>query len=353
MGEGGRVDPWFAVRGSPWPLRGRAPAAPGPGASDMEFPVAGVTVSPLVPFGWAIFTGVVYSVVGAAGGILAIVGHISVLGLAGANMVKTMSQMVTIVTPLCSVPLYHRQRRVVFFLGLLFGVGGIAGALNGPWASARNLLDLRAYRQMFGLLTVAIAGRLLYELAPRHRASQSALGRSVAAFESAMTRYRDEGRLGELKRLGVRMIERSVSVIRIQFFGETFSFNPSIAVIAGLAVGVISSTLGVGGGFLLVPFLVSVLRFPVFIVAGTAVFSVLLSSTASVGNYFNLGIRIDWPLMAIEIAGVALGSLAGPHLSTFMKGLWLHSALTLVLIYMGMGYVFGEIIYTHLGIRVI
>lgn len=127
----------------------------------MDFPVAGVTLSPFVPFGWAIFTGVVFSVVGAAGGILAVVGHISVLGLADANMVKTMSQVVTIVTPLCSVPLYHRQRRVVFFLGLLFGVGGIAGALIGSWASARYLLDVHAYRQMFGLLTLAISGRLL------------------------------------------------------------------------------------------------------------------------------------------------------------------------------------------------
>lgn len=47
----------------------------------MDFPVAGVTVSPLVPFGWALFTGVVFSMVGAAGGILAAVGHISVLGI--------------------------------------------------------------------------------------------------------------------------------------------------------------------------------------------------------------------------------------------------------------------------------
>ncbi|MBI3716944.1 MAG: sulfite exporter TauE/SafE family protein [Betaproteobacteria bacterium] len=310
-------------------------------------------MSPLVPFGWAIFTGVVFSLVGAAGGILAVVGHISVLGLADANMVKTMSQVVTIVTPLCSVPLYHRQRRVVFFLGLLFGVGGIAGALIGSWASARYLLDLHAYRQMFGLLTLAIAGRLLYELTPRYRASQRVLGRSVAAFESAMMRCRAEGRLGELKRLGVLMIERSVSVVRFQFFGETFAFNPSVAVIAGLVIGVVSSSFGVGGGFLLVPFLISVLRFPVFIVAGTAVFSVLLSSTASVGSYLNLGSRIDWPLMAIEVAGVALGSLAGAHLSTFMKGQWLRSALTLILIYIGMGYVFGEIIYARLGIRVI
>ncbi len=315
--------------------------------------MAGISVSPLVPFAWAFFIGVVYSVVGAAGGILAVVGHISVLGLADANMVKTMSQMVTIVTPLCSVPLYHRHRRVVFFLGMLFGIGGVGGALIGSWASARYLLDLHAYQRMFGLFTLAVAGRLLYELAPRYRAAQHALARSVAQFESAVTRYRIEGRLGELKKLGVRVIERSVARVRFQFSGETFSFNPSVAVIAGLAVGAVSSSFGVGGGFLLVPLMVSVLKFPIFIVAGTSVFSILLSSSTSVGTYLALGSRIDWPLTAIEVAGIALGSLMGPHFSMFMKDRWLRAVLALILLYVGMGYTFGDYVHARVGFRVI
>ena len=75
----------------------------------MEFVVAGITASPMLPFGWAFFTGLIFAIVGAAGGILAVVGHVPVLGLADANMIKPMSQIVTLITAVCAMPLYYRQ----------------------------------------------------------------------------------------------------------------------------------------------------------------------------------------------------------------------------------------------------
>ncbi|MBI4522694.1 MAG: sulfite exporter TauE/SafE family protein, partial [Deltaproteobacteria bacterium] len=76
----------------------------------MEFAVAGVTLNPFIPFLWALFVGLVFSMVGAAGGILAGVGHISLFGLADANMIKPMNQLLVIVSPLVAVPAYWRQQ---------------------------------------------------------------------------------------------------------------------------------------------------------------------------------------------------------------------------------------------------
>lgn len=64
-----------------------------------------------LPFAWGGLVGLVFSLVGAAGGILASFGLISVLGLTDANQVKPMAQVLTLATPLVAVPSYFRQCR--------------------------------------------------------------------------------------------------------------------------------------------------------------------------------------------------------------------------------------------------
>ena len=96
---------------------------------NMFFEVAQITASvPLLIF-WGLVIGLIYSTVGAAGGILASVGLITIFGIQDANLIKPMAQSLTLITPLIAVPLYMRQCRVVYTLAALLGVGGIAGAL--------------------------------------------------------------------------------------------------------------------------------------------------------------------------------------------------------------------------------
>ena len=66
-----------------------------------------------------------------------------------------------------------------------------------------------------------------------------------------------------LKEIGVKF-----SKIGIQntftFAGQEFKYSAIIVFLTGLIVAIISASLGVGGGFLLVPFMTSVMGFPMY-----------------------------------------------------------------------------------------
>jgi uncharacterized membrane protein YfcA len=90
----------------------------------MSFEIAGIVLPVWLPLLWGVLVGLVFSMVGAAGGILASVGLISVMGIQDPNLVKPMAQVLTLTTPLIAVPGYYRQGRVVFSLALILGAGG-------------------------------------------------------------------------------------------------------------------------------------------------------------------------------------------------------------------------------------
>ena len=119
---------------------------------------------------------------------------------------------------------------------------------------------------------------------------------------------------------------------------ELTALNLFILLSFGVFIGVLGSALGVGGGFLLVPFMASVMGLPMFVIAATAATAVVISSLTSVANYLRLGVDLDWTLLGLTLLGVAVGSWLGPRLSRFMKERWLKGFLTLVLLGIGLRY---------------
>lgn len=319
----------------------------------MEFHVAGVTVSPIALILWSIFVGYVFSTIGAAGGILAGVGHISIFGMKKANMVKPMNQMLTLVSPVIAAPLYFRERRLVVPAAIALGVGGIIGALLGSWLSHTYLPDMKSYKPFFGAVTLFIAGRMWYEMLPSVKEKQKAIKKANKAFEDKVKELKAAGKLNELKEIGVQFQQMGLGSNVFTFGGETFRYNAISPFLAGLIVAIISAALGVGGGFLLVPYLTSILGFPMFVVAGTSVLSILVSSATSIANYIKMGSNLDWAMLSFELAGVIIGSYLGPVFSKYVKAEYLKGFLAVVLTYIGIGYTFGAIILKATGIKII
>jgi uncharacterized membrane protein YfcA len=91
------------------------------------------------------------------------------------------------------------------------------------------------------------------------------------------------------------------------------------AAASGLLVGVMTGFFGVGGGFLIVPALTTLIMLPMRRAIATSLAIVTLTGLAALASHLARGADPDWPLTLLlcagAIAGAALGSIAGRRLS--------------------------------------
>lgn len=89
-------------------------------------------------------------------------------------------------------------------------------------------------------------------------------------------------------------------------------------IVYGIAIGFTTGVLGAGGGFLLIPTLVVLMKVPMKEAIGTSLFIIALNSligfTADVGHF-----KMDWTLLisvtGLAIAGVFVGSVIGKYIN--------------------------------------
>ncbi|HJU24197.1 MAG TPA: sulfite exporter TauE/SafE family protein [Casimicrobiaceae bacterium] len=292
----------------------------------------------LVAFSWCVLAGFLRSMGGGGGGILVGVGHISILGIADPNMIKVVNQILEFTSRLISVPLYYRQRRLVWSVALIYGIGAPLGAICGSWLSRSYLANMAAYRVAFGILVTLVAARVLYEAWAKAAMRRLGHRRAHEASERVGKRARTSGFASLDANDAPRTIETAWDRIRIRFGGENFDFNPWGAALGGFAISLVCSLFGVGGGFLATPFLASVLLFPMYLVVGTSLVALMLPLAVSVITYLALRVHVDWALVASEVPGVLVGSFLGPALNQYFNEKALRTFVAVILFATGLYY---------------
>ena len=287
---------------------------------------------------WGLFTGFVFSTVGAAGGILASFGFITVLHIHAANSVKVMSQILVIVSPVVALPLYLRQdrvkqiRSVLFYLGFIIAAGAIFGALSGSWFSKSYLSELKSFKYLFGYLTFLVVALMVYNIL-KQRKKKSEQSKKEGGADTAPAGENGKPNIPSIVKFSVKKID-------FRCVNRDYSVQPVVLFTAGFFIAVISSIFGVGGGFLIVPFLTDVIGLPVFLAAGISILVVLISSLTSVSNYIRMGVPVIVPVLAATLAGVIIGSIAGPKISRRLNEKMLKYVLMVLLVFVGVFYVF-------------
>jgi uncharacterized membrane protein YfcA len=102
--------------------------------------------------------------------------------------------------------------------------------------------------------------------------------------------------------------------------GKTYnySFNQSKGIFISILVGYLSPILGIGGGIIHVPALVSWLHFPVYIATATSHFILAIMATVSVAVHLINGNYNDPDVLRMVIA-LSVGAIAGAQLGAFLS----------------------------------
>jgi uncharacterized membrane protein YfcA len=302
---------------------------------------------------WGIWVGWIFSSVGAFGGIMAGVGHITVFGLADygrsfkqtspplnkllTDSIRVCNQYLVGLSAFISSLTYYRMGRLVLPLGLCLAGGGILGAYLIPVLTAGKI-NLSSYIGYFGIVVFAVAFVLFYETTPAGQAKKKAAKAAAKAFEDIHIRKCAVDETGA-HACGVQVTHWGASKIVFTFYGQEFSFNPLWPVLGGFVISAISAFIGVGGGFLYVPFLTSVAGLPMFIVAGTSALAVLVSMITSIFTYmFVKSVPVDFVMIFTELIGIFIGSILGPVTSKYIPDIWLKRIFVVLAVYVGLGY---------------
>jgi hypothetical protein len=100
----------------------------------------------------------------------------------------------------------------------------------------------------------------------------------------------------------------------------------------GAAVGVMTSLMGVGGGFIMVPIMIYVLKMPTKVVVGTSLFQLLFTTAAVSIMQAGVNHSVDPFLALILILGSVLGTKLGARLGARLPAEKLRLILALVVV---------------------
>jgi uncharacterized membrane protein YfcA len=121
--------------------------------------------------------------------------------------------------------------------------------------------------------------------------------------------------------------------------------NYPVSILYGIFVGLVTGLIGAGGGFLIIPALVNLLKIPMKIAVGTSL--LIISINSITGFLFSLNHSIiDWKFLLLISAIAILGILIGSFLSSKINGSKLKPAFGWFVLVMGIYIIFKETILT-------
>ncbi len=121
--------------------------------------------------------------------------------------------------------------------------------------------------------------------------------------------------------------------VRFRRSGLYISLIPPYLV--GFVVGILSAIMGVGGGFIMIPAMIYILRMPTSVVVGTSLYQIIFITSIVTILHAATNQTVDFVLALILLVGGAIGAQLGVRLSNKLKGPALRVALSILVLSVG------------------
>ena len=314
---------------------------------DVAFPIAGVRV-PLWHLVWMGFwTGYLMAIVGEASGIFSLPYTMSVLEFTSISVSPT-SLITTFLNPFGALLGYWRGKQWNLDLALWLCIGAILGSPIGPFIRVYWLSDPVPFKAVIGIVLFFMSVHLWIQTTSWYLQRTTRQREFKERFDKMMQARLADGKAPSGLPSDFRIVteERSWKRLTISYWGERRTFSVPAMVLIGFIVGIVASALGVGGGFMLVPILVSFYGLPMYVlVAGTIPFVIVLSITGLISYTLTLpmltGVSTppDWSFGLFVAAGAIFGAWLGSKTQKFIPEKYLKSMLGTITGVVGILYV--------------
>ncbi len=280
-------------------------------------PIADLPVNVFLILGLGTAVGFLGGMFGIGGGFL-LTPLLIFLGIPPAAVVASVSPQIA-ATMFTGFLAHWRRGTIDFVLGGMLLIGGTLGTLLGVWLFAllRSVgqLDLLIALSYVTLLTVI--GVLM-----------------VTEGLRAINRARLGGR-ADLRRPGSHTWIHGLP-LKMRFKRSRIYVSVIPVWIIGVIIGLFGAILGIGGGFMLVPMLIYLLRVPTITVLGTSTLLTLMTMINATVLHAVADHLVDVVLSLLLIIGGVVGAQFGVRAAQKMRGEYLRLLLGALVLMVGM-----------------
>jgi uncharacterized membrane protein YfcA len=279
-------------------------------------PIADLPVNIFLILAMGLAVGFISGMFGIGGGFL-MTPLLIFLGVSPAVAVATVSSHIAASS--CSGAInYWRRRAIDLPLACMLLGGGVFGTAFGVWLFTK----LRAIGQLD--ITIGLSYVLLLGVVG---------GLMVTESVRAILRAR-QGKPIELRRPGSHTWVHGLP-FKLRFKRSRIYVSAVPVLAIGFTIGFVGSVMGIGGGFLLVPMLIYVLRVPTATVIGTSMVLTLVTMASATVMHAATNHLVDAVLALILMVGGVIGAQFGAQAGQRISGERLRLLLGLLVLAVG------------------